>query len=123
MSSYKSLLLQREEQNLSDFKFYGIEPQSSAQAVMLDVRFGNGNFQALPYSYMTRIRFNPSEGIEVFVSDVKLLIIGRNMNTIYNYLVMHRLTYIQESLGDLDDGDENEVFIEKIDVFETKDMD
>ncbi len=122
MSSFRNLLAQRDEQNLSDFKFYGIEPQSNAQAVMLDLRFGNGNFQAFAYSYLTKIHFNPSEGIELFAADVRIFISGRNLNPIYNYLLMHRLTYIQESPNEADDTPESETFVEKIEVVDLREL-
>ncbi len=122
MSSYKNLLLQREE-SLSEFKFYGIEPQSNAQAVMLDLRLGNGNSQAFAYSYLTKVNFNPSEGIEIFAVDMCIILRGRNLSTLYAYLLMHRLTYIQESVGRVDDAAENEVFVESIEVKNLKDLD
>ncbi|MBL7815677.1 MAG: hypothetical protein JNL70_11730 [Saprospiraceae bacterium] len=121
MSSYKNLLLQREE-SLSEFKFYGIEPQSNAQAVMLDIRLGNGNSQAFAYSYLTKVNFNPSEGIQIFAVDMCILLRGRNLNAIYSYLLMHRLTYIQENIGELDEVAENDVFVESIEVRNLKDM-
>lgn len=122
MSSYKNLLLQREEHDLSEFKFYGIEPQRTAQTLMLDLRLGNGNFQAFAYSYLTKILFNPSEGIEIYAADVRISIIGRNLNPIYNYLVVHRLTYIQENPGTEDDTSERDTFVEKIEILNLKEL-
>jgi len=108
----KSNLLDQDNKS----KFYAIEKQTGFQALMLDIKFANGNFQALPYSFITKITFNPSIAIEIFTTEEKCKIEGRNLIQIYNQLLKHRVTFIKETESEFDDTEESECYIEKISI-------
>lgn len=128
--SVKDLLLQnkgkvtpttnttKEDIEESGSDFWGIERVANRHAIMLDLRLKGGLFYAFPYSYLTKIKFNPSEGIELFISGNHVKITGRNLNEIYIQLCKHRVSYIQANISDIDITDENEVFIKDIEVLE-----
>lgn len=103
------------EENIES-EFWGIERILSRMALMLDLRLKGGRFLALPYSYMTKIQFDPSEALEIFVSDLHIKIRGRNLHKLYSYLLRHKVTFIQESLTSNDLIDETETFVREITV-------
>lgn len=108
----KSTLLEQDSKN----KFFGIEKQTGFQALMLDVRFANGNFQAIPYSFITKIIYDPSISIDICTTEDKCSIEGRNLEQLYNQLLKHRVTFIKENENEFDDVEEKECFIEKIKI-------
>lgn len=99
-----------------DSEFWGIERVMSRQAIMLDLRLKTGRFKALPYSYITSIDFDPSETLEIFVSDQHIKIRGRNLHKLYSYLLRHKVTFIQESLSGNDMLTDKDTFIKEISV-------
>lgn len=133
MSTLKELLqeenrgnnLLKKQENFSEFEeqeetieseFWGIERILSRRAIMLDLRLKGGRFLGLPYSYITKIQFDPSEALEIFVSDSHIRIKGRNLFKLYTYLLRHKVTFIQESLTGNDLVAETETFIQEISV-------
>lgn len=133
MSTLKELLqeenkgnnLLKRQENFQEFEeleekieseFWGIERMMSRQAIMLDLRLQGGRFLALPYTYITKIQFDPSEALEIFVSDLHIKIRGRNLFKLYSYLLRHKVTFIQESLTGNDLIAETETFIREISV-------
>ncbi len=96
-------------------KFFGIEHQPSGRALMFELRTRDGRRSAMPYSYVTRADFNPDNGIEVYVSNVLVLIKGRNLDDIYSYLLQNRLMWIREDSSGTDLGEED-VFVESLEV-------
>lgn len=64
-------------------------------AIMVDFRGRTGESTALPYSYLTESRFNPSGEILLrFVGhDVKIT--GRNLRSLYESLLSHRVTWVR----------------------------
>lgn len=106
---------QRIRDDSDDIRYYGIEPQITARALMFELRTKDGKRTAYSYSYMTEANYEPEKGITINVSDVVITITGRNLGEIFNYLVSNRLTYIQEDYSGIDDG-ESQLFIESIGV-------
>ena len=92
--------------------FYGIENQRNYGSC-LDLRLADGNFKALPYSYILEINFNPSEGIEFLTATKKISIKGRNLRPLYNYLAVFRVRFIQANIGP-DLSDEESLFVKEI---------
>lgn len=98
-----------------DFKFFGIEPQSTGRALNFELRFKSGRCSGLPYSYVTKWDYEPSDGIEIHVSDQIVRIKGRNLKEVFTYLLQNRLTYICEDLAGTD-TEEEDMFVESIEV-------
>lgn len=107
-----------EELEESGSEFWGIERVASRRAIMLDVRLKGGKFYALPYSYMTKVKFDPSEGLEIYISGNYVKITGRNLHEIYIQLLRHRVNFIQANISDIDITDENKTYIKDIEVTE-----
>lgn len=72
---------------------------------------------ALPYSYLTRADFDPEKGIEIYVSNVVILMHGRDLEVVYSYLLQNRLTWIREDSAGTDIGEDG-VFVERLEVKE-----
>ena len=79
-------------------EFFGVDNIRNSPAC-LDLRLSDGKFKALPYSYIVEINFALSEGIEIITAMKKILISGRNLQLLYNYLVTFRVRYIQAQIG------------------------
>lgn len=107
-----------EEIENTNSEFWGVERVANRRAIMLDLRLKGGLFYALPYSYMTKIKFDPSEGIEIFISGNHVKITGRNLNEIYLQLCRNRVNFIQVNISDVDLAAENKIFIKDIEVTE-----
>lgn len=96
-------------------KFYGIEPQQTARAIMFEVRTKDGKRTAYSYSYITEAVYEPETGIIIHVADALVTVKGRNLDTIYYYLLSNRLTYIQEDFSGTDTND-SDLFVEAIEI-------
>jgi len=79
--------------------YYSVLSASSSQAVMLDLRFRDGNSHALGYSYLTAVSFNPSAGIRMEFVGHQVLIEGVHLDALYRGLVAHRVSWIQEDFS------------------------
>lgn len=85
----------------------------------LDLRLADGCFKAVPYSHFSEICFDPSEGIEILLAtEKKILITGRNLHQLYEYLAAYRVRFIQANIGN-DTTDDDELFVGKIIVIDT----
>jgi hypothetical protein len=93
-------------------EFFGVENISNSTAC-LDLRLSDGNFKAFPYSYIQEINFNVSDGIEILSATKKILIIGRNLKLLYNYLTAFRVKYVQANVGN-DLTEETSLFVKQI---------
>lgn len=82
---------------------------------MFELRTRDGRRSALPYSYMTRADFDPERGIEIYVSNVVVLVKGRDLENIYHYLLQNRLTWVREDASGKDIGEEG-VFVENLNI-------
>ena len=83
----------------------------------INLRLSSGDFKALPYSYILEINFVASEGIEILTSTKRILITGRNLKLLYNYLTSFRVRYIQANIGK-DLAEENSLFVKGIQIEE-----
>lgn len=93
--------------------YFGIENLRNIPAC-LDLRFSDGNCQAVPYSLFTSIEYSTDKGIIIKSSLSKITISGRNLKFLYNYLVTFRVRYIQSNLG-MDVG-ENNLIVTEIEI-------
>jgi len=97
-------------------KFFGIE-NNRIYPSCLDLRMADGRFKAIPYSYIVEINFDASEGIEIITATKLIVVEGRNLQLLYNYLTLYRVKYIQANIG-FDLTDENTLFVREIKIEE-----
>lgn len=96
-----------------DSDFFGIDNIKSYPAC-LDLRLSDGNRKAVPYSFIQEINFDPTYGIEITATTKKIIITGRDLGKLYDYLTSFRTRYIQTHLGT--DANETGLFVEKINI-------
>jgi hypothetical protein len=82
----------------------------------LDLRLSNGRRKALPYSYFTEINLDNESGIEILTNNKKIIITGRNLAKLFDYLVAYRVRYVQANMGN--DPNEDGLFVKEIRVEE-----
>ncbi len=116
-SSFVERLRAETETTEDEMKFFGIDPQANGRALMFELRTRDGKRSALPYSYLTRADFDPETGIEIYVSNVVVIVKGRALEDIYFYLLQNRLTWVREDYSGKDVG-ESGVFVESLEVKE-----
>lgn len=80
----------------------------------LDLRFPDGNRQAIPYSFVTGIYLDISNGIVISTTTKIIKISGRELSRLYDYLVAYRVRFIQANLG-TDIGEEG-LFVGAIEI-------
>lgn len=97
--------------------FYHVDNLRSVPAA-LELRLRNGESEAIPYSDIRKLKYRPSEGIEVICVSDRVKITGRNLRQLYLFLAAFRIRYIEANIGH-DLTEENvpfvkEIFIEEI---------
>ena len=70
---------------------------------MVEFRFKSRNAVALSYALLISATYNPSQGIELEFTTHRVTISGRNLQEAQRALREHRLAWIQEFYGTLDD--------------------
>lgn len=106
------------QDNIIQSEFFGIERQDNKQAISLDLQLESGEKIGIPYTHLGIARFKSSAKILIKFMGGKIEIEGRNLDLLYDYYLQHRVTFIKENIGDLDEVPENALFIEKITVEE-----
>lgn len=114
-SSFVEKLRGEAEENEQQSKFFGFEPQPSSRALMFELRTRDGKRSALPYSYVTRADFSPSDGIEIYVSNVVVTIKGRALEDVFSYFLQNRLMWVREDSSGTDIGEDG-VFVERLEI-------
>lgn len=103
------------EEKLPVSDYYGIA-RVQKMPPCLDLRLADGCFKAVPYSHFSEISFDPSEGIEILLAiEKKVIITGRNLHQLYEYLAAYRVRFIQANIGN-DTTPENALFVGGIEV-------
>lgn len=82
----------------------------------LDLRLRNGSRKAIPYSYLSEMSYDAEKGIEILTSTKRITITGRNLSTLYDYLITYRLRFVQANIGN--DTQEDGPFVDEIRVEE-----
>lgn len=113
--------LRKEQLVANEEKYFGTEPQPNAHALMLELRTKDGKRTGLPYSYLTKVDFDPDAGIEIHVSNVVVFIKGRGLEDIFAYLIQQRVTWVREDLSGTD-TEESEVFVESVEIVKRDEM-
>lgn len=65
----------------------------------LDFRMPDGNRIAVPYSFVTEIYLDISDGILITTTTKKIRITGRDLSKLYDYLVAYRVRFISANVG------------------------
>lgn len=93
-----------EENGVDDMGSFGWLRGARERAVMLDLRKSSGDRLAIAYSWIERIEFDPSAGIRLHAGQVVATIHGQHLNaevrpkmSLFDGLVRHRITWIQEA--------------------------
>jgi len=103
--------------------FFGYAKEGQLPPVTLLVRHRNGNQQAFHYQYLTTsMDYNPSEGIKLqFCDPVGVTVIkieGRNLQTLWDHLTRHRVTFIEPAATVPDETPEDELCVTEVRVQE-----
>jgi hypothetical protein len=114
-NSFVERLKSQNEQESEGSKYFGFDPQANGRALMFELRTRDGRRSALPYSYLTRADFDPEKGIEIYVSDVLVLVRGRDLGDLYSYLLQNRLTWMREDASGTDIGEDG-LFVESLEM-------
>ena len=78
-------------------KAYSILSADRQRKVMLELRFLNGNAEALAYSTFVNGKFNPSVGIKMDFTGYEVTIGGRNLRPLFEGLVAQRVQVVRET--------------------------
>ncbi len=97
---------------------YGVTAEAHSSLRMLDLRGHDGTSFALPYARLSTVAFNPADGITLAFGVHRVHIRGRNLRPLYNRLLAHQVTFVQE--GDLDVQSEWATFVDSITVRHTE---
>ena len=66
-------------------------------ALMLEVRFADGNGEAFDYGLLGRVRFDPSDGLVLGFAAGTVTIRGKNLRPVFDGIVSHRVTWVGEA--------------------------
>ena len=94
---------------------YGAE---QARRPMIDFRGHEGTCFGLPYESLNSISYDPAEGIVLEFKQHRVLIKGRNLESLREDLLQHRVSYVREDR--FDHAPEAECFVESIVIDGTK---
>ena len=114
-SSFVEKLRAQTEQAEEEGKYFGFDRQENGRALMFELRTRDGRRSALPYSYVTRADFDPEKGIEIYASNVVVLVKGRALEDIFSYFLQNRLMWVREDSSGMDIGEDG-VFVESLEV-------
>lgn len=97
-----------------EYDFFTLEKQTAKYAIMLDIEFENGDCLAMPYAYLSKIKYDLSSGITIDWGGTAILIEGRNLKTLYRHLTRHKVLIIHETIDKVDDEEVDTLYITKI---------
>ena len=84
--------------------------------MMLDIRATAGEAIALPYSYLEMVQFNPSVALVLTFTSCEVRIEGQRLFSVYEAIVQHTVTYIQENDAKYEKAHDKLPFIERIEI-------
>lgn len=94
-------------------EYFAIDNIKSLPAC-LDFRMPDGNRIAIPYSFVTEIYLDISEGILISTTSKKIKITGRDLSKLYDYLVAYRVRFVSANIGT--DIEDDGLFIKEITI-------
>ena len=90
-----------DENEIVERRAFGVG-RGRRQPFMLDVRMMDKQRLALSYSHLTKAAFDPSGVIVLEFSSQIVRIEGRNLQPVYENLVLQNVIYVQEENADLE---------------------
>lgn len=103
-----------------DFTFYGVTQTKSGHAeisIALKMKMKDGSQLIIQYhELLSPMRYNGADKIELTTTGLTIVITGKNLEPIIDYLAEHRLVWIKEADSDFMQVEEGEVEIEEIEV-------
>jgi hypothetical protein len=94
------------EGGLDDLGSFGFLRGIHDRALMLELRYKNGNIDAFPYAWLNRASFDPSEGITLRFGSETVTISGQHLNAearaqvrLFDGIVRHRVPWVREADG------------------------
>lgn len=98
-----------------DFTFYGVTQTKGGQAeISLALKIIKANGEQLVIQYhelISPMRFNGADKIEISTTSLKIIISGKNLNDLIDYLAEHRLVWVKEPDSDFSQVEKGEVEI------------
>ena len=91
---------------------FGTVAEGEEAPPMVEFRGHDGRSLAVPYSRLLSVDHRPVVGLSLEFPDHQIMIRGRNLRPLYEALLWHRVTLVQE--GDLDTVSESDPFIDRI---------
>lgn len=85
----------------------------------LVLRQREGRLTALSYSYLTSVRFDPAEGVEIEFVNHMVAIKGRRLTPVFDALALQRALELAESKSEFEQ-EEGTAFIETIGIVPTQ---
>lgn len=77
--------------------FYGITDKESNMAVAIKFVAANGEQKAIHYhDIVSPIDFDGNSRIMLLTPRVSILILGHNLNELFDYIIQHRVNWIEE---------------------------
>lgn len=91
---------------------FGLVVEDEEGPPMVEFRGHDGRSLAVPYSRLLSIDLRPDLGVSLRFPEHHVTVRGRNLRPLYEALLRHRVTYVQE--GDLDTVSEDDPFVDRI---------
>jgi len=91
---------------------FGLVAVGADRPLMVEFRGHDGRCLAVPYARLLSIELHPDRGVSLEFPEHQVIVRGRNLRALYEELLRHRVTFVQE--GDLDTVSEDDPFIDHI---------
>jgi hypothetical protein len=96
--------------------------QHSREAIMLDVKMGDGSIESFPYAWLSRVRYQPGDTLTLRFGKNEINVEGRNLSRLREIVSEHRARFIQEGTeGEEGLKPEDAAHIDRIEIKEGDD--
>jgi hypothetical protein len=68
----------------------------SREAIMLDVKMGDGSIESFPYAWLSRVKYLPGDTLVLRFGKDEVNIEGRNLARLRDIVSEHRARFVQE---------------------------
>lgn len=103
-----------------DFTFYGVTQTKSGEpeiSIALKLIMANGSQLIIQYhELISPMRYNGADKIELSTTSLSIVITGKNLQDVFDYLAEHRLVWIKEPDSDFVQAKEGEGVVEGVEV-------
>ena len=91
---------------------FGLVAEGEDSPPMVEFRGHDGRCLAVPYARLLSIELRPDRAMSLEFPEHQITVRGRNLRLLYEALLRHRVTFVQE--GDLDTVSEDDPFVDRI---------